>query len=65
MNDTDILLDTNDDILSSGLIDSIGVMQLITFIEENFNVEVSPEDMVIENFVTIDAMESYIKNTKN
>ena len=52
------------DLLSSGLVDSIGMMQLIGFIENEFDVKVPPEDMIIENFLTIDAISSYIERRK-
>ena len=52
------------DLLSSGLVDSIGMMQLIGFIENEFDFKVPPEDMIIENFLTIDAISSYIERRK-
>lgn len=58
-------LSTDEDILSTGIIDSMGAMQLINFIENKFEVKIPPEDMVIENFITIDAMENYIENRKS
>ncbi len=57
-------LSTSDDILSTGMIDSLGIMQLITFIENSFEIAVPPNDMVIENFMTIDAIERYIEKCK-
>ncbi|HFA47627.1 MAG TPA: acyl carrier protein [Bacteroidetes bacterium] len=51
-----------DDLLGSGLVDSIGMMQLIAFIEEEFKTKVPPEDMVIENFMTVEAIGGYLKN---
>ncbi len=54
----------SDDILSSGMIDSMGVIQLIAFVEELTQKKIPPEDMVIENFVTINAIEDYINARK-
>ena len=51
-----------DDLLGSGLVDSIGMMQLIAFIEEEFNCKIPPEDMIIENFMTVEAIGRYLKN---
>lgn len=64
-NESDLKLSTNEDILSNGMIDSMGVMQLIAFIENSFEIQIPPEDMVIENFITIDAIENYIKISKH
>jgi len=49
-----------DDLLGSGLVDSIGMMQLIAYIEEEFKMKVPPEDMTIENFMTVEAIERYL-----
>lgn len=61
---TEVTVSPDADLLSSGLVDSIGMMQLIGFIEEEFDIKVPPEDMVIENFLTIDAISSYIERRK-
>ncbi len=46
---TEIKIGEEEDLLGSGLIDSIGMMKLLAFIEEEFHFKVSPEDMIIEN----------------
>ena len=38
-------IDVQDDLLSEGIIDSLGMMKLIRFIEEKFDIKVRPEDM--------------------
>lgn len=50
----------DDDLLSTGLIDSLGMMKLIAFIESEAQIKVPPEDMTVENFMTIDQMMKYI-----
>ncbi len=50
----------HDDLLLSGLIDSLGVIRLITFIEEAFATHVPPEDVTIEHFGTLQAMANYL-----
>ncbi|MFS4481482.1 acyl carrier protein [Hyunsoonleella sp. 2307UL5-6] len=57
-------LETTDDLLGSGILDSIGMMKLITFIEESFDIKVDPEDMVIENFMTVENVVDFIKTKK-
>jgi acyl carrier protein len=63
-NRAEMELSSKDDILSNGMIDSMGVMQLINFIENRSGIKIPPEDMVIENFMTIEAMENYIEKRK-
>ncbi|MEM9884813.1 MAG: acyl carrier protein, partial [Bacteroidota bacterium] len=55
---------SDEDLLTSGLLDSMAAMRLIGFLEEEFEVSVPPEDMVIEHFITVDAIGAYIESKK-
>lgn len=57
-------LATDEDLLNAGLIDSMGLMKIIQFIEEEFDFKVGPEDMTIEHFISVDAMADYIATKK-
>ena len=59
-NDIDEDLDGNTDLLGSGILDSLGMVQLIAFVEKEFDVKVEPEDMVIENFMDVNSVCTYI-----
>lgn len=50
-----------DDLLLSGLVDSIGVMRLVAFIEEEAALQVPPEDVTIEHFVNIESIARYLE----
>lgn len=50
----------DEELLLSGLIDSLGAVRLINFIEGDLGTHVPPEDVVIENFQTLSAMRDYI-----
>ena len=52
----------DDDLLSSGLIDSLGILKLISFMEEKFAMEIPSEDVVYENFHSIESMSQYLAN---
>lgn len=56
-------LEPTDDLLGEGILDSLGMMKLISFIENTFGIDVAPQDMVIENFMTVENICEYI-NTK-
>ena len=58
--DETLALAVDDDLLASGDIDSMGIMRLIGFIEEEFSRPVPPEDVTIENFGTIAAIGAYV-----
>ncbi len=55
----------DEDLLSSGILDSLSAMKLISFIEETFEIKVEPEEMVIENFIDVNSMEQYILEKKS
>ena len=57
----EIELSAEDDLLGSGLLDSLGVMRLVGFVEETFNIKIPPEDIVIENFMDVKSIINYIE----
>lgn len=54
----------DDDLLTSGIVDSLGVMRLVAFVESEFGVATPPEDVTIEHFVSILAIADYIRNRR-
>ena len=56
----DDALSADENLLENGLIDSLGIMKLVAFLEDEFDVSIPPEDMVIENFMTINHMSAYL-----
>jgi acyl carrier protein len=60
LSDRGLAIHDHDDLLDSG-IDSVGMMSLVLFIEEEWQVAVPPEDVVLENFQSIAAIESYLR----
>jgi acyl carrier protein len=54
----------DDDLLSTGILDSIGMIRFISFIEKEFNIQVSSEDMTFDNFMSIEKITDYIQKKK-
>jgi acyl carrier protein len=50
--------------LASGIIDSLGVMQLVTFIESHLGSKVPDKDLVPENFDSISRIAAYVERTR-
>jgi acyl carrier protein len=48
--------------LEEGIVDSQGVMELVLFVEENFNVEVKDTEIVPDNFDSVSRLSSYIRS---
>ena len=59
-NDPSEDIDVNEDLLGNGIIDSIGMIKLISFLQEEFEIEVPSEDMTVENFMTVQNIMAYI-----
>jgi acyl carrier protein len=60
LNDPTRRLELDTDLLTSGLVDSMGIMSLVFFIEEEFGVQIPPGDVTIEHFGTLRAIEAFI-----
>jgi acyl carrier protein len=53
-------VDPDEPLISSGLLDSVGLLQLAFFVEERFNVKVGDGELIPENFETIRGLSAYI-----
>lgn len=53
-------LHEDDDLLSSGVLSSLSILQLVAFIEERMGIQVPDEDVVYENFHSISALSTYL-----
>ncbi len=53
-------LGEDESLLESGIIDSMGIMKLLAFIEEKFQIKVSDEELIPENFETLSTIEKLI-----
>ena len=49
-----------DNLLSGEFFDSIGVLRLATFIEEEFQITIQPVDYIVENFENVALLASYV-----
>jgi len=58
-------LDIYENLLESGLVDSIGMIQLVLFIETEAQIKVAPEEMIINNFMTVDHILKFIASKQN
>ena len=51
----------DDSLLESGVIDSMGVLQLVAFLERTYGIKVEDDDLMPENFDTIGAIAAFIE----
>jgi acyl carrier protein len=52
-------------LVEEGIIDSLAILMLINYIENQFSVMIQPEDVVLENFETIEAISRLIEQRSN
>ena len=53
-------MDDDESFLEAGIVDSLGVVELVSFVEETYNIEVPDDDIVPDNFDSVDNLATYI-----
>jgi acyl carrier protein len=48
-------------LFESGIIDSTGILELVAFIEDNFNIRVKDDELIITNFFSLQAITGFIE----
>jgi acyl carrier protein len=54
-------IDGDTDLLLTGLVDSLGVVMIVEWIETELEIAIDPADVVLEHFQTIDAMVGFLR----
>jgi acyl carrier protein len=57
--------DDDDSFLQEGIIDSVGVLELVLFVEETFGVTVDDQEITPDNFDSVTKLASYIRSKVN
>ena len=58
-------LNDDDNLFESGIVNSLFAVQLMTFLEKSFNIEVTMDDLSMDNFESINATSTFVqKKTK-
>ena len=52
------------DLLLTGLVDSLGVVQIVAWMEDRLGIEIEPVDVVLENFQTVDRMLAFVQRSR-
>lgn len=53
-------LNNNDSFLEKGILDSTGILEIITLIEEQFGIKVDDAEMIPENLDSVNNIVSYV-----
>jgi len=54
-------IDPSEDLLASGVIDSFGLIGLISSLERTFGIEIIEEDVVPEHFQTLEQLAAFVE----
>jgi acyl carrier protein len=54
------LLPSDASLIDGGIVDSLGILELVGFLTDRFGVVISDEDLVPENLGTIEAIARYV-----
>ena len=57
----------DDDLLifKEGILDSMGLISLFTFLEQEFNIQITDADLVEENFESVNAITNFVLQRQN
>ncbi len=58
-------LRSDEPLLENGILDSIGMVELISYLEEEFDISVDDEELVPENFQTIARLVAFVSEKQN
>jgi len=53
-------LTDDDSFMGKGIVDSTGILEVVSFVEENFNCKVADEDLLPENLDSINNLIKYV-----
>jgi acyl carrier protein len=51
--------------LEEGIVDSLGVMELVSFVEDKFGVKVADQDITPDNFDSVTKLSAYVQRKLN
>jgi acyl carrier protein len=54
--------DDDDSFLQEGIVDSVGVLELVLFVEETFGVNVNDQEITPDNFDSVNKLANYIRS---
>jgi acyl carrier protein len=64
LQDRTAVIDPEENLLDRGAIDSVGLLNLITFVEQQTGIRVPEDEMIPENFESVVAIEAFVARMK-
>jgi len=57
-------VEAGENLLLSGMLDSMAVVRLMLFLEEQFNLPIPPQDVTITNMASVETMVAYLEKRR-
>jgi acyl carrier protein len=61
----DTKVDGETSLLDSGIIDSTGILELVSFLEREFGIQVQDEEIVPENFENVRSIAAFVERKRS
>jgi acyl carrier protein len=58
-------LKDTDGLLERGIVDSMGILDLVSFLEEEFSIQLSDEELLPENFQSVECIAAFMQQKLN
>jgi acyl carrier protein len=58
-------LKDSDALLESGILDSLGILDVVSYIEQEFSFTVADDELIPENFQSVDTLAAYVQRKTN
>lgn len=59
------LLDNDDSFLDNGIIDSLGILELVAFVEKEFGITVSDDELLPDNFESVRCLAAFVERKED
>ena len=59
------VLNDDDSFLEKGIVDSTGILELVSFVEETFNIKVEDEELIPDNLDSINHLVNFVQKKQN
>ena len=58
-------IDEDEPLIVTGIVDSLAMMQILSFVDEELEIDISGEEIKLENFKNLKTICNYIKSLEN
>jgi acyl carrier protein len=60
-NEAGFTYDDDASFMENGIIDSLGIIELVAFVESTFGIQVADDELIPENFDSVSRMNAYLR----